>query len=303
MFLTFYLMEGLISGQRNVSAQVVPVNEVRIPSGTYPRAQWVKIAVLQWEQGGGAPLTTDPARVNQWKTQNRQSLERSIRTAARAGAEFVVTPELGVVGYPDLPDVPDEEDDWQSVEQIMPFSELAQGSTAIFFSNLARELGIYIQYGYVERTARDGLRNSVGVVDPLGALIANYSKMNLFHEESNYLERGDRIVTFNGPFGKAGIVICSDVYSRNTMRSYERQNLDLLLISSSWAEWNTGMDHFRTAARWLGSYVAASNQTYFPDSGVISPNGSIQSHIRQSSGLAYGYVPRRVSTFLDPSPE
>jgi hypothetical protein len=43
------------------------------------------------------------------------------------------------------------------------------------------------------------------------------------------------------------------------------------------------------------AYMLAANQQYFPDSGVINPDGTAQSHIRQTNGLAYGYLPVLVS--------
>jgi hypothetical protein len=36
----------------------------------------------------------------------------------------------------------------------------------------------------------------------------------------------------------------------------------------------------------------ASNLADHPDSGVVSPDGSAQSHIRETVGLAFGYLKR-----------
>jgi hypothetical protein len=51
------------------------------------------------------------------------------------------------------------------------------------------------------------------------------------------------------------------------------------------------MEYFSTAARSAHAYFLGANQMYAPDSGIINPDGSDQSHIRQSAGLAYGYLP------------
>jgi hypothetical protein len=52
------------------------------------------------------------------------------------------------------------------------------------------------------------------------------------------------------------------------------------------------MSAFQSGARRVGAYVLAANQHYFPDSGVINRDGTKQSHIRQTKGIAYGYLPR-----------
>ena len=52
------------------------------------------------------------------------------------------------------------------------------------------------------------------------------------------------------------------------------------------------MDYFTRSAKSYELYILAANQIYFPDSGVINPDGSKQSHIRQSEAIAYGYLPR-----------
>ena len=65
----------------------------------------------------------------------------------------------------------------------------------------------------------------------------------------------------------------------------------VLVLSTSWAVYNTGMDTFVHSARGNQMYLLAANQNYIPDSGVINPDGTLQSHIRQSTGIAYGYLP------------
>jgi hypothetical protein len=86
------------------------------------------------------------------------------------------------------------------------------------------------------------------------------------------------------------MIICADVYSSSPMEQYAGQ-VDALALSTSWAAMNSGMSSFRSGARRTRAYVLAANQTYFPDSGVINPDGTDQSHIRQSTGVAYGYLP------------
>jgi predicted amidohydrolase len=121
--------------------------------------------------------------------------------------------------------------------------------------------------------------------------------MNLYQLENQFLSAGTEPVTFESPFGKIGLLICADVYSFQPLEAYRRAGVKVLSLSTSWAQMNTGMGYFKRAAQQLGAYLLAANQPYYPDSGVVNPDGSNQSHIRQTTtGIAYGYLPRVVSS-------
>jgi predicted amidohydrolase len=135
--------------------------------------------------------------------------------------------------------------------------------------------------------------NFVVVIDPKGKNVGKYHKINLFELENEFLQPGKEIFTYDSPWGKIGVIVCADVYSGFPMDDYKSAGVDVLALSTSWAQMNTGMNSFTAGAERVGAYLLAANQNYFPDSGVINPDGSKQSHIRQSDGVAYGYLPRK----------
>jgi predicted amidohydrolase len=172
--------------------------------------------------------------------------------------------------------------------------ESIPGPSTNYFSNLAKELKIYLHIGLAEAEAgTNKYFNTVVAFDPKGKIVAKYRKIHLYQVETKFLSEGTQPVTYSSAFGKVGIVICSDIYSGFPMNDYKNAGLGILALSTSWAQWNTGMSTFEAGAKWVNAYVLAANQMYFPDSGVINPDGTDQSHIRQSNGLAYGYVLRR----------
>lgn len=273
-------------------AGVIPIDEIWEPAGEYPRDAYVKIAMVAVSPSGIAPLTQDKAVVERYKQQNRDMLKEYVREAAASGAEMILTPEFGIVGYPDQPDLPDEEDNFKSPDEIRPYAEESDGESFRQFSALAKELGVYIHYGLViPGEGPDDFYNAIQVVGPDGSLVAEYYKISLFELENNFLIPGERGVTYESPIGTVGLIVCSDVYSEKALKWY-RDNVQLLALSTSWARYNSGMSAFRRAAMDLNVNLAAANQMYFPDSGMINPDGTFQSHIRQSSGVAYGYMPR-----------
>lgn len=288
LFFSFLMLVSVVS-----FAEVEPINEVFEPDARlFPADEYAKVAVVAWVAGDSAPITTSEKVAEKYKSRNREAIANYIREAAQNGAELVVTPEFGVVGYPDIPELSSSEDNFQSPEQIRPYAEVINGKSFDFFSEISKELGIYIHYGFAEDGQDGKFYNAVGVVGPQGELVASYRKIHLFTGENKFLTPGDKITTYDGPFGKVGITICSDIYGRFPMDSYAKENLDVMALSTSWAQYNTGWSYFTRGAEWVNATLLAANQTYFPDSGVINANGSVQSHIRQSEGVAYGYVRR-----------
>jgi len=273
--------------------KIDPVSENTLPNMPFDPVKQVKIAAVAVNPVGSAPVPATADQAEAFKAANRAKLAGRIREAAAQGAEIIVTPEFGVTGYPDIPGLTPEEDNFRSRDDIRPYVEAVPGPSSIYFGKLAAELKVYIHFSLATAMTPDSpYHDSVVVVNPKGDVVAVYSKIELFHIETNYLVPGDGPVTYDGPAGKTGLIICSDSYSPRALNPYRGQ-VDLLTLSSSWAESNTGMAQFQQTARQMGTYFVAANQMYFPDSGVVNPDGTTQTHIRQSEVTAYGYLPRK----------
>jgi predicted amidohydrolase len=272
---------------------VEPITEFPIPSGTFNKQVQVKVAAIAVNPTGDAPVPATAEQAEAFKASNRAKLEARIREAAAQGAEIIITPEFGVTGYPNIPGVKSEEQNYRSREDIAPYIEAVPGPSSEFFGHLAAELKIYIQFSLATGdTPTSPFHDSAVVVDPRGQVVAYYNKMELFHIEENFIIPGTEPSIYEGPAGQTGIIICSDSYSPKALGFY-RGKVDLLTLSTSWAESNTGMDQFQQTAQSVGSFLIAANQMYFPDSGVVNRDGSLQSHVRQSEVTAYGYLPRK----------
>lgn len=276
----------------SATAGVKPIQEVFSPdSSLYPKDQYGKVAVVQWAPSEDAPLLASPEVTERYKQRNRKALERYIREAHKNGAELIITPEFATVGYPNIPELPSEEDNFRNRQDLEPFVEQVPGKTTEFFSKLAKELKVTLHIGLAEVDAVSDLYyNTIAVIDPQGKIVTKYRKIHLFQQEHDFLAKGDKIVTYQGAFGKVGIIICSDIYSSFPMEHYRNEKLDVMALSTSWAQYNTGWRFFIRGARWVNAPLLASNQSYFPDSGVINADGTSQSHIRQSTGIAYGFL-------------
>ena len=273
------------------NAQIVPIREVFEPNPNhFPKASWAKVAVIQWAPKRDTPIHVDKAQAEQFKQYLRQDLSKYVREAALHGATLIVSPEFATVGYPSSNTMKLRSDEFRNRSEIEPYVEKSQGATFQYFSKLAKELSVYLHIGYAEVADDNQYYNGVLAIGPSGELIAKHRKINLFGGESAFLSAGKDLVTYESPFGRVALAICADIYDSRVMEGYKRRKVDVHSISASWTAFNSAMGSFINAAIWLKAFALGSNHFYFPDSGVVSPDGKTQSHIRQSMGVAYGYV-------------
>ncbi|MCE3009635.1 MAG: carbon-nitrogen hydrolase family protein [Proteobacteria bacterium] len=286
---------------------VHPIKEVFEPARIFSESQSWKVAVVQWNPGENSVRDVTEATGKRALQRNQTEMETRIREAAAAGAKFIVLSEFALTGYPITSELKDPEtENYENPEQVWPYAETIPGDSTRFFGKLAKDLGVWIQYGLAERAAikgKKGIYNSVVVVSDKGQIVATHRKWSLFRVEVNYVTPGTTAQVFDTPVGKMGLLICADVYDSRLLSLYRSQGVQVLSLSTSWAQMNTGMGYFQRAARSTNSYLLAANQTYYPDSGVVNPDGKTQSHIRQSGdAIAYGYLPLVKRTNKKPLP-
>lgn len=274
---------------------VDPIPEVsEPPAPKHPERYW-KVAVIQCNEACHPIPCADKKQATQIKEANRKDLKRRITEAANKGAKIIVTPEFSVVGYPE------DKPEWGSPEEIQYYVETVPGRSTDFFSHLASHLGVYIQIGFPEDGGDGCYYNAAVVLGPNGKIVAHYRKNCLCYGcgEGKFLCPGNDIATYDTPVGRVGVAICWDIGGNcqggnDPLPRYYDYGVEILTVSSSWADCNSGWGFFKRAAENYHFYFLGSNQCYFPDAGVIGPEGEEQSHIRQSSGIAYGYLQLKI---------
>jgi predicted amidohydrolase len=286
------LLPLLLTSSLQALAGVRPINEVFSPAEPADPSQFMKVAVIQWNPERSAPLGVPQAEVDQYLESNREEMAKRIELAVQNKAEFIVLSEFVVEGYPEIPGMPEEEQDYRNRQDVAPFVEPIPGKSTNFFANIAKKNHVWIQFGMAEVTSANEYFNTAVVLNEEGEIVAQFHKNSLYELENNFLSAGTEAITFQSPFGKVGLVICADIYDDQLLAKYKSMGVDVLSLSTSWAHFNTGMSTFQGAAKENEMVVLAANQTYFPDSGVINSDGTIQSHIRQSGdAIAYGFLP------------
>ncbi len=279
-----------------VEEGIKPIQEIFEPQTPSSPEKFVKVAVVQWAPPV-APLNTTLKDAEAFKQINRETIAMQVAEAAAKGAKWVLSSEMSVVGYPSHPELPPADENFLTREEILPYVETIPGPTTKYLGEVAKKHKVYIQVGLAEIDSRtQKLYNVAVLIDPKGKVALKHRKWNLFHVETAYFTPGTEVNVFNSEIGNYAMLVCADVYDSKLLAQYKKSGVKVLGLTTSWAQMNTGMTYFKKAAINTQSYLMAANQPYFPDSGVINPNGSLQSHIRQTDGIAYGYIPLAVKT-------
>ncbi|MFP4421211.1 MAG: carbon-nitrogen hydrolase family protein [Desulfococcaceae bacterium] len=182
---------------------------------------------------------------------NRAALLGLFRRAAREGAELVLGPEMSISGY-----------SFDGPADLEPFAEPEEGPTVTAVAALAREFGLFACVGLAEIDLHtDILYNSVFVLAPDGRRVLRYRKISA---ESRWACPGDPMEdnTFETPWGRIGVLICSDAYYGLMPRVTALRGADLLLSPATWPP--LGLDPrelWRVRARENGIFLAACNRT------------------------------------------
>ncbi len=182
---------------------------------------------------------------------NREELLALIRKAAHGGARIILAPEMVLSGY-----------SFESRDDISPFVEARNGPTVSALSALASSLDVYICVGLALKEEGTGIFfNSAVTLDPEGQVVLQYNKIN---GEARWACPGDPMQdnTFTTPWGRVGVLICSDSYHSLMPRLTALRGADLLLIPANWPP--SGLNPVELwGARAIenGFYVAGCNRT------------------------------------------
>ena len=203
--------------------------------------------------------------------------------ALEPSLRYVVLPELFTCSY-------------SALESVYLYAEDAEfGESARFFTALARELGIYVAYGFPEGVAGSpaGVFDSANLVGPEG-VVSTYRKRNLVGTTPEHFvfTAGTESQTVDAGGLRVSLAVCWDVGFPQVAREAALGGADLILVPAAWREpWGFQYD-LSCAARALdnGVYVASANQSgAYPEATFATPGhvyGPDGTRVSLSSGPA-----------------
>jgi predicted amidohydrolase len=177
--------------------------------------------------------------------ENIETTERLVREAARAGADYVQTPEMTNIVQRNRAALG---------ASILP--EHADPAVARFAA-LAAELGIVLHIGSLALKAADGRIANRALVFGRGGVLARYDKIHLFDvdlpngeswRESAVYHPGDRAVLVDLPWLRLGVSICYDIRFPQLFRAQAHAGAAALTAPAAFTR-QTGEAHWHVLQR------------------------------------------------------
>ncbi len=181
---------------------------------------------------------------------NRAEIIRLVEQAAENGAEIILATEMAVSGY-----------SFESRAEIADLVETDRGPTLTALAGIAAQRGVYLGLGLAEKDPGTGLYyNSAFLLSPDG----RRARRRKVSAESKWACPGPSCQedTLETPWGRLGVLICSESYYGLLVRAMALKGVDLLLVPANWPP--AGLDPlklWRARALENGLNLAAANRT------------------------------------------
>lgn len=179
----------------------------------------MKVACVQLDIAFGKP------------EENFHNVKGKVREAASFGAKVVVLPEMWNTGY-----------DLTRLEEI---ADVEGQDTKKLFTELSKELSIYIIGGSVSTKKGNKFYNTMYVTNDYGDIIAEYNKAHLFKlmDEHLYLEEGNEKNLFTVDGTEMSGIICYDLRFPEWTRVHALNGAKVMFIPAQWPD--KRIDHWK----------------------------------------------------------
>ncbi|MEU0214871.1 carbon-nitrogen hydrolase family protein [Streptomyces sp. NPDC006265] len=165
-----------------------------------------KIAVVQMESKLGKPA------------QNLRRAEHYIHEAVEQGADLICLPEAFSTSG--------------NILEVADVSVTVPGPETDFLREQAKQAGVHIVAGLLER-GDDGKFYSTSVLcGPEGTLLGHYRRVHCHELEARYLSGGSEYPVFDVEFGRIGLMQGYDINFPEVAREYCRRGVDIIVCSA-----------------------------------------------------------------------
>jgi len=202
------------------------------------------------------------------------------------------------------------EDKKKSAENI------PNGDTTQILSKFAKQHNVFIHGGSIYEHSGNKVSNTTVIIDNNGIFLTKYRKIHLFdvttpngtnYRESDSVEPGTEIITYDALDFKIGCTICYDLRFAELFLALAKKYVDIIVVPASFTH-QTGKDHWETllkarAIETQAYIVAPAQYGEFPNesgnynrtwghSMIIDPWGDIIQTIPSGSGWATAEISR-----------
>ncbi len=142
-------------------------------------------------------------------------------------------------------------------KHFLTHKQSLDGQVITYLSDLAKRYHSYVIGGSVPYEDQGKIYNTTFVFDRKGYIIGRYDKIHLFEirypdgktfRESDVLESGDKILTFDTEFGIMGVEICFDIRYPELTTILQRKGAVVVFVPAAFNTY-TGPMHWQTTFR------------------------------------------------------
>jgi predicted amidohydrolase len=230
--------------------------------------------------------------------ENIAAASRLIREAARAGAQFIATPENTSLMAADA-----------GAKLEHSFDEPNDPALPVFRA-LAADLGVMLLVGSLAIKMGSKTANCSFLLDPKGGIAARYNKIHLFdvdlpsgerYRESDTVTGGNCAVLAPTPWGPLGLTVCYDVRFARLYRALAKKDAFAFSVPSAFTQ-TTGAAHWhvllRARAIENGAFVIAPAQGGLHANGrrtyghslIVGPWGEILAEAGTEPGVIFADI-------------
>ena len=165
-----------------------------------------KIAVVQMESKLGKPA------------QNLRRAEHYIHEAVAQGADLICLPEAFSTSG--------------NILEVADVSVTVPGPETDFLREQAKQAGVHIVAGLLERGDDSKYYSTSVLCGPEGTLLGHYRRVHCHELEARYLSGGSEYPVFDVEFGRIGLMQGYDINFPEVAREYCRRGVDIIVCSA-----------------------------------------------------------------------
>jgi predicted amidohydrolase len=213
------------------------------------------------------------------KEANLKKIEAFMAQAKDQGAEFILFPEMALVGY------------GSDKELVRELAEPIPGPSTERLGKLAARLDLWVVVGMPEHDQAAGkLYDAAAIIPPSGDAFG-FRKLHTVSSEPTWASEGDTPMVFETPWGPMGIAVCQDNYAYPWVVRYSAQHgarvhlsptayAGALLIDSPAIDDFYRALYFNILLSWSKAnriFLASANHTggnFLGESLIVGPNAS-----------------------------
>lgn len=153
---------------------------------------------------------------------NEATAQTLATRAVAQGADLLILPELWPTGY--------------DLERAKAYAASLDAGPFALMAHLAQRHRLYVAGTSLEANSEGLPFNTAALYGPDGNLVGSYHKVHLFPPmgEMEHMTAGDRLPTFDLPWGRTALAICYDLRFPELWRCYTNAGAQLILIPAEW---------------------------------------------------------------------